>query len=132
MLKKLGPRKTLGILCFINLITWVSSPVSRSLFSALTMNIPMGLGPDLSKALGYSAGTSVLLLILNNGIGSLPGVAIGHIADKIGHQNTLFIAMIITTLSTWILWLIRAKAGTKCMWLTFILHGLGRSVPDIV
>jgi len=37
--------------------------------------------------------------------------------------------MVITTLSTWILWLIGAKIGTKCMWLTFIiLHGLAGGV----
>ena len=92
----------------------------------------MGLGPDLSRALGYSAGTGVLFLALNNGIGSPPRIVIGLIADKIGHQNTLFIAMVITTFSTWILWLIGAKTGTKCMWLTFILHGLaGGAFPTL-
>lgn len=161
MLKKLGPRKTLGVLCSINLITcdivacfaqpprkvearrvtvpWkLKKPVFILIIlinplSALTMNIPMGLGPDLSRALGYSAGTGALLLALNNGIGSPSRIAIGHIADKIGHQNTLSIAMIITTLSTWILWLIGAKTDTRCMWLTFIiLRGLaGGAFPTL-
>lgn len=37
--------------------------------------------------------------------------------------------MVITTLSTWILWLIGANTGTKCMWLTFItLHDLAGGV----
>lgn len=41
--------------------------------------------------------------------------------------------MVITILNTWILWLIGAKTGTKCMWLVFIiLHGLASGVFPIL
>jgi hypothetical protein len=41
--------------------------------------------------------------------------------------------MVISTLSTWILWLIGVKTGTKCMWLVFIiLHGLAGGVFPIL
>lgn len=154
MLKNLGTRKTLGLLSLINLstcgtIAYFAQPPRKvkarcatvpwkfakepvfiltifvNLLSTLAINIPMALGPDFSRALGYSAGIGALLLAVNNGIGSPSRIAIGHIADKIGHQNTLFVAMAIITLTTWILWLVGAMIGTKCMWLTFIIiHGL--------
>jgi len=111
MLKELGPRKTLGVLCF-NLITCdivacfaqpprkvearrVTVPqklkkepvfilsILINLLSTLTMNTPMRLGPGLSRALGYSAGTGAFLLALNNDIESPSRIAIGHITDKI-------------------------------------------------
>ena len=153
MLKKLGPCKTLGNLITCDIVACFAQPPRKvetrrvtvpwklkepvfiltiliNLLSALTMNIPMGLGPDLSRALGYSARTSALLLALNNGIGSPSKIAIGRIVDKAGHQGTLSIAMVITTLSTW---LIGAKTGTKCMWLTLIIpHGLAGGVFPIL
>ena len=131
MLKKLGPRKTLGILCFINLITCGIVACFAQPFQCPYNEYSNGIRTRSQQALRYSAGTGVLLLALNNGTASSPGAAIGHIADKIGHQNTLSISMVIT-FSTWILWLIGAKTGTKCMWFTFVLHGLaGGAFPTL-
>lgn len=81
MIKEIGPRKTLGVLCSINLITcdivacfaqpprkvearrvtvpWkLKEPVFIltiliNLLSALTMNTPTRLGLDLSRPFGY-------------------------------------------------------------------------------
>ncbi|KAF2258239.1 MFS general substrate transporter, partial [Lojkania enalia] len=161
LLQGIGTRKTLGVLAAIHLVVnTIASMMARgprkfqkrkkgivgfaafkepivvllmavNFISALIVMVPMCFGPEFSKSLGYNSKTAALLLALTSLVGVPARLLLGCLADKLGHQNTLFAGIAVYAASAWAIWLPTAQKGNKALWIIFlILYGLVNGVAQ--
>lgn len=95
-----------------------------NLIHPLTLAIPTTFGPEFSKALGYKANMASIILAVSSGVGIPFRFLMGHAADRIGHNNMLFLGTFTFSLSTLVLWLPAAVANDGVVWITYdVVYG---------
>ncbi|KAL5485184.1 hypothetical protein ACEPAI_7826 [Sanghuangporus weigelae] len=67
--------------------------------------VPLFYLPSFSTSvLQYSSSTGSLLLALNNAVNSVARIVMGHLADRVGRQNTLIVSVLLSSVSVFALW----------------------------
>ncbi|KAL5523803.1 hypothetical protein ACEPAG_7976 [Sanghuangporus baumii] len=67
--------------------------------------VPLFYLPSFSTSvLRYSSSTGSLLLALNNAVNSVARIVMGHLADRVGRQNTLIVSVLLSSISVFALW----------------------------
>ncbi|KAL5405559.1 hypothetical protein PMIN03_008354 [Paraphaeosphaeria minitans] len=97
---------------------------TMNLINPLTVAIPATFGPEFSKALGYRVAMASVILALVS-ITSIPArFATGYAADRLGHNNVLFLATFTYAISTLVMWLPAAHTNSKAVWIAFnVVYG---------
>ncbi|KAL3423803.1 hypothetical protein PVAG01_05550 [Phlyctema vagabunda] len=151
LLSAIGPRWTLRLLSFLNLlislpIAITASPsrfagrrathvdlklavkpafllsVGAGFLQAGGNGLPLTFLAEYSVALGYSAAFGATLLAVSNGVNSISRVLTGFAGDRFGRQNTLIFTVILCVISVLAFWLGSTRAdGNKALWLLFVV-----------
>ncbi|KAF2446704.1 MFS general substrate transporter [Karstenula rhodostoma CBS 690.94] len=95
-----------------------------NLVNPLTVAIPTTFGPEFSKALGYNVRMASVILALVSVMGIPSRLLTGYAADRLGHNNVLFVATLTYALSTLVMWLPAAHANSKALWVAYnVVYG---------
>jgi MFS family permease len=64
-----------------------------------------------ASSLAYSADTGALLISLSNGVNAISRIMMGHLADRVGRQNTMVVTLFLSGLTVFALWLKETRAA---------------------
>ncbi|KAL1605347.1 hypothetical protein SLS60_004895 [Paraconiothyrium brasiliense] len=154
LLKSVGSRWTLGILsilsmCFLSAASFLAQPPRHcqkrsikpvgwkafkdptftllfmvNLIHPLTVAIPTTFGPEFSEALGYDIKMASIILAISSVVGIPARFLMGNAADKIGHNNMLFVGTTTFAVSTLVLWLSAAQTSNGAVWIVYnVVYG---------
>ncbi|CAI6252318.1 unnamed protein product [Periconia digitata] len=91
---------------------------------ALTLLNPITFGPEFSEALGLSNRTGSIILAIMSAVGIPARLITGYVADVVGHQNMLLLAVFTYAVSVWGFWFSAAAVKSEALWIVFsILYG---------
>lgn len=66
---------------------------------------PVFFFASFARTLGYSQATSANFIAISNAANALGKIVIGHVADRMGRLNTLFLATLVSAIAVLALWL---------------------------
>ncbi|KAJ4355954.1 uncharacterized protein N0V89_003979 [Didymosphaeria variabile] len=95
-----------------------------NLVHPLTVAIPTTFGPEFSKALGYDMKMASIILAISSVVGIPARFLMGNAADKVGHNNMLFLGTFTFAVSTLALWLPAAQTSNGAAWIVYnVVYG---------
>lgn len=83
---------------------FIAQAISASLQSAAYYT-PVFFFASYAKTLGYSASTGANFIALSNAMNAVGKIVIGHLADRMGRLNTLFLTTLISAVTALAFWL---------------------------
>ncbi|RMZ80510.1 hypothetical protein DV737_g2901, partial [Chaetothyriales sp. CBS 132003] len=104
----------------VPLVNWRIARSRKFLAQALSTSLqsaayytPVFFFASYARTLGYSQATSANFIALSNAANAIGKIAIGHLADRLGRINALFITTALSAIATLALWLPSALSTTQ-------------------